>query len=61
VRDLAEMIRKVSGFRGEIRWDTSKPDGAQRKFLDNSRLSALGWRPAVAFTDGIRRTFEASA
>ena len=58
IRELAEMIRRIVGFRGEIVWDTSKPDGTPRKLLDSSRLFALGWRPQVNLEAGIRRVYE---
>jgi GDP-L-fucose synthase len=57
IRELAELIARVVGYRGDLRWDTSKPDGAPRKLLDSSRLAALGWRPAVALHDGIEATY----
>jgi GDP-L-fucose synthase len=59
IRELAMTIREVTGFKGEIRWDTSRPDGAQRKLLDSSRLLSLGWKPQVALAQGIRRVYHA--
>jgi GDP-L-fucose synthase len=47
IRELAEAIRDVVGFRGELRFDTSKPDGAPEKRLDSAPLLALGWKPAL--------------
>jgi len=61
IRELAETVRRVIGFRGEIVWDTSKPDGTPRKLLDSSRLFALGWRPQVDLETGIRRVCESFA
>jgi GDP-L-fucose synthase len=58
IRTLAEIVRRIVGFRGEIVWDTSKPDGTPRKLLDSSRLFALGWRPQVDLETGIRRVYE---
>ena len=58
VRELAEMIKRIVGFQGEIVWDTSKPDGTPRKLMDSSRLLALGWRPQVDLETGIRLTYE---
>ena len=57
ISELAELVASVVGFEGDIRWDTSKPDGTPRKILDVTRLESLGWRPAVALTDGIRRAY----
>lgn len=59
IRELAELIAKVVGFTGEIRWDSSKPDGTPRKWMDSSRLAALGWRPEVSLEAGLKRTYAA--
>ena len=48
IRELAELIAGVVGYRGELAFDASKPDGAPRRLLDNGRLAALGWRAAHA-------------
>jgi GDP-L-fucose synthase len=56
IRELAEKIAGFSGFRGEIEWDQTKPDGTPRKLLDTTRLSDLGWKPRVSLDDGILRT-----
>jgi GDP-L-fucose synthase len=58
IRDLAELVRRVIGFQGEILWDSSKPDGTPRKWLDSSRLFAMGWRPQVDLETGIRLAYE---
>lgn len=58
IRELAATIARILRYEGEIRWDASKPDGAPRKLLDNSRLRVLGWKPTVNLEDGIRRTYE---
>jgi GDP-L-fucose synthase len=57
IRELAELIREVVGFRGQIRFDPSKPDGAPRKLLDVSRLQALGWRARIGLREGIEATY----
>jgi GDP-L-fucose synthase len=57
IRELAELIREVVGYPGEIRWDTTRPDGAPRKLLDSSRLLATGWRPSVVLKEGLQRTY----
>jgi len=57
IRELAEIIGKVSSFRGRIRFDSSKPDGTPRKVLDVSKIAALGWRPKKSFEEGIRETY----
>jgi GDP-L-fucose synthase len=58
IRELAEMVARVIGFKGRLRFDPSKPDGTPRKLLDISRISKLGWRPTVDLEDGIRRAHE---
>jgi GDP-L-fucose synthase len=57
IRALAELVREVVGYEGELVWDTSKPDGTPRKLLDVSRLTGLGWRPSIGLEDGIRSTY----
>lgn len=59
IRELAELIQRIVGYRGEIVWDTTKPDGTPRKLMDSSRLNALGWKPQVDLATGIHRTYEA--
>jgi GDP-L-fucose synthase len=58
IRELADIIAGITGFRGKIKWDASKPDGAPRKLMDESRLSALGWRPRIGLKEGLARTYE---
>ncbi|MCE9532281.1 MAG: GDP-L-fucose synthase [Planctomycetes bacterium] len=58
IRDLASLAADAVGYRGEIVWDTSKPNGTPRKLLDVSRILGLGWRPQVALADGIRTTYQ---
>ncbi|HEX7009373.1 MAG TPA: GDP-L-fucose synthase [Phycisphaeraceae bacterium] len=57
IRDLAQLIARLSGFGGRIEWDASKPDGQPRRCLDVSRAqSLLGWRAQVSLEEGLRRT-----
>ena len=58
IKDLAQLIRGVVGFGGDIVWDSTKPDGTPRKLLDVSRITALGWSPEISLEDGIRSTYE---
>jgi GDP-L-fucose synthase len=58
IRELAELICEVVGFKGELAWDTNKPDGTPRKLLDVSKIHALGWRHQIHFREGIARTYE---
>lgn len=57
IRELAETIARVTGFEGDLVWDTSKPDGTPRKLLDVSRLKALGWEASISFEDGLRDSY----
>ena len=57
IRELAELIREVVGFGGDLRFDTTKPDGTPRKLLDVSRLTALGWNAEIDLREGIDRTY----
>lgn len=57
IAELAEAVRKVVGYAGELRFDTSKPDGMPFKALDSTALLSLGWRPEVPFEAGLRRTY----
>ena len=56
IKELAELVADSSDFRGEIHWDSTKPDGTPRKVLDISRLQALGWSPKISLKDGISET-----
>jgi GDP-L-fucose synthase len=56
--DLAELIKSIVGFEGEIDWDSSKPDGTPRKLLDVSKMKNLGWSPAITLEDGIASTYK---
>ena len=56
IKELAEMIARLSGFNGDILWDSTKPDGTPRKVLDSSRLEALGWHAQIDLEAGIRDT-----
>ncbi len=58
IKQLAELVKKVVGFEGEIVWDTTKPDGTPRKLMDSSKLFALGYRPQVELEAGIRGAYE---
>jgi GDP-L-fucose synthase len=58
IKDLAELIKNIVGFTGQIDWDTSKPDGTPRKLLDASRINSLGWTPTISLTEGISSTYE---
>ncbi|MEE9367558.1 MAG: GDP-L-fucose synthase [Pontiella sp.] len=57
IKELAEIVKEVIGYKGEIEWDTSKPDGTPRKLMDSSRLRSLGWKPEIDLSEGIARAY----
>jgi GDP-L-fucose synthase len=59
IKELAEMIKSIVGFEGELKWDDSKPDGTPQKLLDVSRLNTLGWKARYSLKEGILKTYEA--
>ncbi len=58
IKELAELIKAVTGFEGRLSWDTSKPDGVKQKLLDSSRLEALGWKHKIALEIGVRMAYQ---
>ena len=58
IRELAHLIKQIVGYKGDIVWDTSKPDGTPRKLMDSSHLFALGWKPKINLETGIRLAYE---
>lgn len=57
IKELAEMIQKITKFEGEIIWDHTKPDGTPRKLMDVSKLHALGWKHKIALEEGITKVY----
>ncbi len=57
IKELAEMVADVSGFKGHLEFDATKPDGTPRKLLDTSRLTSLGWQPKITLRSGIEQTY----
>ena len=57
IRELAELIRDVVGYRGEVVFDASKPDGTPRKLMDVSLLTSLGWKARIGLREGVERTY----
>ncbi len=57
IKELAELVKKITEFEGKITWDATKPDGTPRKLMDSSRLFALGWRPRINLEEGIRLVY----
>ncbi|XP_050204877.1 putative GDP-L-fucose synthase 2 [Mercurialis annua] len=58
IKELAEQMKEVVGFEGELVWDSSKPDGTPRKLMDSSKLLGLGWSPKVSLKDGLVDTYK---
>ncbi len=57
IKDLAGLIRNIVGFKGQLDWDSSKPDGTFRKLLDVSKINNLGWKEKIDLTEGIRMVY----
>ena len=58
IRELAELVRNIVGFRGEIVFDTTRPDGPPVKLVDSGAINAMGWRPSIELEQGIRTTYD---
>ncbi len=58
IAELAHLIAQVTGFTGDIKFDSTKPDGTMRKLMDSSRLTAMGWKPNVDLQRGVRETYD---
>lgn len=57
IKELANKLAIISGFKGDIIWDTSKPDGTPKKLMDNTLISNLGWEPKISLSDGLSQTY----
>ena len=58
IKELAELVAELAGFKGEIAWDSTKPDGTPRKVLDVTKAKSLGWVPKISLRDGIAATID---
>ena len=58
IKELAETIADVVGYKGLIMWDTEKPNGTMRKVMDVSRMKATGWEPTIGLREGIESTYD---
>ena len=58
IKELAETVKQIVGFEGEINWDTSRPDGTPRKLMDVSKLHGLGWKHKIELKDGIALAYQ---
>ncbi len=58
IRELAEMIKDITGYAGELKFNTEKPDGTPRKLMDSAKLNALGWKAAITLREGIQKVYQ---
>jgi len=58
IKELAQLVKKTTGFKGKIAWDSSKPNGTPKKQLDVSKLFALGWKPTIKLEEGIEQEYK---
>lgn len=58
IKNLAELVKEVVGFEGELKWDPTKPDGTPRKLMDSSKLANMGWKPKISLRDGLVGTYK---
>jgi GDP-L-fucose synthase len=58
IRELANLVKEVVGFEGQLIWDSTKPDGTPRKQLDTRKINDLGWKPLIPLEEGVRSTYE---
>ena len=58
IGEMAELIKTITGFEGDIKFDTSMPDGTFQKVMDVSKIESLGWKPEISFEEGVRRVYE---
>jgi GDP-L-fucose synthase len=58
IKELAEKIKEVVGYQGEIKFDTTKPDGTPRKLVDVSKINALGWKASISLDEGLQRVYQ---
>jgi GDP-L-fucose synthase len=58
IKDLAYLLKKVTGYTGEVFFDHEKPDGTPRKLMDTSKLNALGWKPKIKLQEGVAKVYE---
>ena len=58
IKELGEVIKSIVGFKGDLNWDSSKPDGTFRKLLDVSKINQLGWKEKISLEQGIVMVYE---
>ena len=58
IKELAEIVKETVGIKGELKFDTSKPDGTPRKLLDVTKLNEAGWKAKIWLVDGVKNTYQ---
>lgn len=58
IRELSEIVKEITGYKGTVVWDSTKPDGTMRKLMDVSKLHSLGWKEKIDFKEGIKKVYE---
>ncbi|MCB0699797.1 MAG: GDP-L-fucose synthase [Chitinophagales bacterium] len=58
IKELANIIKEVVGYEGDLIWDASKPDGTPRKLMDNTKINGLGWSPKISLQEGIKSVYQ---
>ena len=58
IKELASIVKEVTGFEGQIKFDTTKPDGTPRKLMDSSRLHAMGWKHKISLKEGLKKAYD---
>ena len=58
IKELAEIVKETVGFEGELKFDSSKPDGTPRKLLDVTKLNEAGWRAKINLLEGVKSTYQ---
>src|SRR5436190_17788665 len=58
IKDLAMLVKEVTGFTGELKFDTSKPDGTPRKLMDSTKLHDLGWKSSITLKEGLKKAYD---
>ena len=58
IKELANLINKIVGYEGKVKWDTSKPDGTPKKLLDVERMNGFGWKAKIELEEGIELAYK---